>query len=270
MTIESADRLEEIGLTKYEAKIYATLVSHGPSGVSDINRLSGIPRNKVYEMVDILVKRGIVEVQPGRPVIFRAVPPKLVISQFLEDYNRKANEALNLLLREEASNQDSTIENVWLMSGSRAIKKRLADEILRAKKSFFAIEAYPPEFLLAVKSVLKSADERGVKIRAVSVVNPTSRNVMPIADRNLIEYRVIKLSDLKKMAMQQGGEAFEPFRQMSRIGGSYIIDNIRVLDIVRNEQNLQKITGILSEVPAIPALQRIAIEGFINKYTKPL
>lgn len=136
MSIVAADRLEDIGLTKYEAKIYATLVSYGPSGVSDINRLSGIPRNKVYEMVDILVKRGIVEVQPGRPVIFRAVPPKLVIGQFLEDYNRKANEALILLLQEEASNQDSKIENVWLMSGSQAIKKDWLMRFLALRKAF--------------------------------------------------------------------------------------------------------------------------------------
>ena len=51
--------------------------------------------------MDTLAKRGIVEVQPGRPLIFRATPPKTVINQFVEDFNQTANEVIQLLIREK-------------------------------------------------------------------------------------------------------------------------------------------------------------------------
>lgn len=262
--------LEEIGLTKYEATIYAALVSHGPSGVSDINRSTGIPRNKIYETLDILAKRGIAELQPGRPVIFKAVPPKVAIGQFVEHYNKKARDALSLLLQQEASGQADKAENVWLMSTYEAIKHKLADEITQAKKSFFALEAYPPDFLIAVKSVLKAAGERGVAVRAVSIVDPASVKTASLSDKNLIEYRAIRKVDLDKMAKQDKGDVLTPFRQMSRIGGTFIIDNIRVLDVVRNENDDKKMTGILLGVPVAAALQRISIERFVDMYSKAI
>ena len=69
------------GLREYQAKIHAALVSVGPTGVTEVSRLSGVPRNKVYEAMDALKERGMVELQPGRPLILRAVPPQVVVSR---------------------------------------------------------------------------------------------------------------------------------------------------------------------------------------------
>ncbi len=269
-----ADLLEEIGFTKYEAMIYATLVSHGPTGVTDINRLSGIPRNKVYETMDTLAKRGIVYVQPGRPVIFKAVTPRMVLGQFIEDYIRIAKEAMNILLREEDSCQEDKIEDVWVISGSQSIKKRLAEMIAEAKKSFFAIEIYPPEFLYGVSSVLKAAAERGVKIRAVSVVDISEKKQIPLLKRNnLIEFRTLQKSELNNPQNQYEREGLALFRQFTSSGapgGSFIVDDIRVLDIIRNEHDRNRITGILSKVPIIPAFQRLNSERFLDTFYRQI
>jgi sugar-specific transcriptional regulator TrmB len=263
------DLLEEIGFTKYEAKIYAALVSHGPSGVSDINRSTGIPRNKIYETLEPLTKRGITQLQPGRPVIFKAVSPKAAIGQLVSDYNQKARDALGLLLQEEASGKESKTENVWLMSTNRAIKQRLADEITKAQKSFFGLEAYPPELLISVKSVLKAAAERGVTVKAMSILDPLAVKIGSLPDKDFIHYQEIQKPVLDKTVKQDNGDALTQLRQMSRIGGSFIIDDMRALNVLKNQDD-KKITGILIEVPAIPALQRISLGKFVDMYTKAI
>jgi sugar-specific transcriptional regulator TrmB len=267
MSSKSVELLEEMGLTKYESTIYAALVSHGPSGVGDINRYTGIARNKIYETLDLLSKRGIVQFQPGRPVIFKAVSPKLTIPQFVSDYSKKARDALSLLLEEEASGQEVKTENFWVMSTNKAIKQKLAEEIIKSKKSFFALEAYPPDFLIDVKSVLRAAAERGVTIRAVSIIDPASVKIASLPEKNLIEYRTIQKTDLDKKAKHADGDVLTPLRQMSRIGGSYIIDDACALNVLKNDDN-DKSTGILISVPVMPALQRISLEGFVENYTQ--
>ena len=153
------------------------------------------------------------------------------------------------------------------MSTSKVIKRRLADEITKAQKSFFALEAYPPDFLINVKSVLNAAAERGVAIRAVSIIDRSSAKIVSLPEKNLIEYRAIKKEDLNKMAKQSGDDVLTPLRQMSRIGASYIIDDARALNVLKNEDD-NKTTGIFISVPIMPALQRISLERFVDTYTR--
>ena len=270
MTGRAVELLEEMGLTKYESLVYVALVSRGPSGVGDLNSYTGIARNKIYETLDLLSKRGIVQFQPGRPVIYKAISPKLTIPLFVSEYSQKAREALNLLLEEEGSGQAIKTENFWVMSTNKAIKQRLAEEIIKAQKSFFALEAYPPDFLINIKSVLKAAAERGITVRAVSIIDLASAKVASLPEKNLIEYRAIKKLDLNNTVEQSNGDVLTPLRQMSRIGGCYIIDDACALNILKNGNDKNENTGIFISVPVMPALQRISLERFVDMYTRAI
>ena len=54
------DVLEEIGLSKNEAKIYLTLLRLGNVTATDIIKESGVHRSNVYDVLDSLVKKGCV------------------------------------------------------------------------------------------------------------------------------------------------------------------------------------------------------------------
>ena len=66
---------------------------------------------------------------------------------------------------------------------------------------------------------------------------------------------------------KQSDDVLTPLRQMSRIGASYIIDDARALNVLKNEDD-NKTTGIFISVPIMPALQRISLERFVDTYTK--
>jgi sugar-specific transcriptional regulator TrmB len=58
-----------LGLTEYEARAYVAIVSIGEGGISDISQQSGIPRSRVYDIMDRLATKGFVEVGAMKPLV---------------------------------------------------------------------------------------------------------------------------------------------------------------------------------------------------------
>ncbi len=105
----SVEHLSRLGLNTNEAKALDALIALGPVGASDVHRFAEIPRNKAYESLERLAARGMVEVQKGRPTLYRAIGAKGVIDHLLENYEKEAKEALSVLEKkqEEQARDDS-------------------------------------------------------------------------------------------------------------------------------------------------------------------
>jgi sugar-specific transcriptional regulator TrmB len=74
-----ARALSQLGMSSYQAKVYAALASLGSAGVAEIQHVSGVPRTKIYEVLEQLVEMGTVAFQSGRPVIYSAISPNVLI-----------------------------------------------------------------------------------------------------------------------------------------------------------------------------------------------
>ena len=66
-----------------------------------------MPRNKAYESLERLASRGIIDVQPGRPMLYRASGAKMVIDSLTENYGREAKEALEALEERQETGRGS-------------------------------------------------------------------------------------------------------------------------------------------------------------------
>ncbi len=163
----SIEHLARLGLNTNEAKALDALIALGPVGASDVHRFAEIPRNKAYESLERLAARGIVEVQQGRPTLYRAMGAKGVIDHLLETYEKEAKQALSLLEKkqEEAKEDSEDIADseayAWMVRGEQGVKRRLAELIYSAKSDFFAIGGYPPKYLLGAKTALRSCIQEG-------------------------------------------------------------------------------------------------------------
>lgn len=67
--------LVELGLTGYEARTYLALLRHHGRVAADLVRESGVPRQRIYDVLEDLVERGLVRVLPGRVNRYAAVDP---------------------------------------------------------------------------------------------------------------------------------------------------------------------------------------------------
>ncbi|MDO8624590.1 MAG: helix-turn-helix domain-containing protein, partial [Candidatus Diapherotrites archaeon] len=85
--------LEEFGLTPNEAKVYLSLVVHGPSTASAVTRDSGLHRVLVYDVLVRLSEKGLVGsvVKAGSKVFEAASPKELVdrLDRAEEEVNAK-------------------------------------------------------------------------------------------------------------------------------------------------------------------------------------
>ncbi len=72
-------QLVSLGLNEREAKLYYSLLQVDEAAPSDLHRMSGVPRTKVYETLERLTSAGYCfERIEGRKRYYRAVPPKEV------------------------------------------------------------------------------------------------------------------------------------------------------------------------------------------------
>jgi len=78
---EMLERLKELGLTEYDAKVYYILVSQGTLTAIEISRESGVPMSKIYVVLGRLENGGWISVVPERPKKYRAVDPEVTIDQ---------------------------------------------------------------------------------------------------------------------------------------------------------------------------------------------
>src|SRR5512136_2578770 len=65
---EPVEGLMQLGLTEYEARAYVAIVSIHEGGISEISQQSGMPRSRVYDIMERLAKKGFVEVGGTKPL----------------------------------------------------------------------------------------------------------------------------------------------------------------------------------------------------------
>lgn len=74
-------KLRELGLTEYQAKAYMALVRLGKGTAAQLAKVTDVPRNKLYPVMQQLNQLGIVETLLGEAQVFRPLP----IDRFLAE-----------------------------------------------------------------------------------------------------------------------------------------------------------------------------------------
>lgn len=95
ITPERLKRLQELGLTEYQAKTYLALLDVGEATASQLPHISRVPRTRIYTTMNQLHEKGLVEIKPETPMKYRALP----IERYVERHIAK--------IREEATRLDS-------------------------------------------------------------------------------------------------------------------------------------------------------------------
>jgi sugar-specific transcriptional regulator TrmB len=79
----SVERLVRLGLTLYEARAYVALVRRDASTPAEVARLAGVPRPRIYDVLESLVGKGLATDRPGRTAKYAATPPDRVAGQLM-------------------------------------------------------------------------------------------------------------------------------------------------------------------------------------------
>jgi len=183
--METKRLLKELGLSNYETEAYLKVVELGVAEAGEICKKTKIPFGRVYQELNSLASKGLIEVQNTRPKRYTARKPRLAFKTLLQQ--KRANMETQLQKTIEAASQ---IEENISKEIPTAPKERTfwttavgiedAIEMLRsnfeeAEKEICIIlqHAYPQEECdfkdsedTVAKEAIKAA-ERGVKIKAL-------------------------------------------------------------------------------------------------------
>jgi len=174
MSDEPSRLLERLGLTEYEGTALSELLTIGRTTAPNLAEATGIPKARIYGVLDSLADAGYVKVVPGRPKEYQPRPPGEILDraaenrrQEFEDFAREVDGMRDDFLAEfgpryESASQDvSPTEELFHVvdvgdpseSETRRLYREADERVAVITKSFEYFEAVEPAFATAVDRV---------------------------------------------------------------------------------------------------------------------
>ncbi len=175
--------LRRLGLNQYEAKSYYALASTGKCTAGELSTRAELPRPRVYDVLTSLSEKGFVEVQPSRPVLYRALPLSEAVKSIRRQRQNQLSDELTAIeeiacqITPKISLNENQVtdaaENVWTLRGKSALYSRLASMLEESKKHIL-ISSTPNSLKQKISEnfkLLEKAKGRGVKISVASTLD---------------------------------------------------------------------------------------------------
>ena len=81
------EKLQRVGLTEYEAKVYLSLLRDHLNSATKLSEKSGVPRTKIYQVLESLERKSWIRIYLGIPLLFKAVDPRDVFEKVKKNYD---------------------------------------------------------------------------------------------------------------------------------------------------------------------------------------
>lgn len=188
--LSSIEKLQELGLTKQESRIYVFLLKENKATAKLISSSLRIPVQAVYRSCHNLNRMGFVGEQKVRPIEFIVVPEKLSVPSYIKSREMIfENITRELFLQRGEKKEKENPTKVNLIFGEKEMFESSARAFHRAKNEILVIsigQELPPELLLAQKNAV----QRGVVSRMIAHKNDKeNRQVLESFKANSIEVR---------------------------------------------------------------------------------
>lgn len=104
-------KLSVLGLNSYESKCYLALVGKNELTATEIGKISGVPRSKVYDVLEVLSRRGLCNIIPGPVNRYQGAHPDMLKNKVENklDKIREDIESHKLELKKTIETRDEAI-----------------------------------------------------------------------------------------------------------------------------------------------------------------
>ena len=159
------ERLKEIGLNTYEAKVYIALLKCYPATGYEVSKLANIPQSRTYDTLKALEQKHVVVTTNKKPVEYTPIKP----AELTKRYKRKMTSTIDYLEKNLPQVKDNYIEPIVNITGRGDIYSKVLDVIQNAKKEIY-LEVWSSDFKILEQELL-NAYNRNVEIRIVGYDN---------------------------------------------------------------------------------------------------
>jgi len=160
--LETVSKLQDLGFSQYEISCYLTLTANHPINGSQLSKLSGIARSRIYDVLRNMTKKGLVqEVENG---LYVPLPSDELIKRLRNQFEGNIN-SLERQLKE--ASRGNGFEYIWTIIGYATVMDRAINMIQSARKELY-VRLFPKAAKI-LDPYLHDAQQRGVDIRYISM-----------------------------------------------------------------------------------------------------
>jgi len=165
--------LERLGLTEYESKTLSTLFKLSEAEAPEVSRAAQVPKTRVYDVLDKLVKKGLVIEIRGRPKKYRVIESHKALGQLVEERKTEILELEEMIksvreqLEKSAGGREEQGETVMKVKEKHDFEKILSQEIEKAEKHIIGFAEITDKNSV-LKSAIEKAKERNVDISLIN------------------------------------------------------------------------------------------------------
>ncbi|HEY4384197.1 MAG TPA: helix-turn-helix domain-containing protein [Ktedonobacteraceae bacterium] len=171
----TVELLQQIGLNKYEAEAYYTLLTRGALTGYEVGKYSQVPGSRSYEILERLLEKGLAFVQPGDPPRYAAQNPQNVFARFRSSMET----TLNTLATSLASlAQADTMGEFWIVRGQQNILAQMKTMLTDVQTSLDLV--LPTHY--DISEQLAEARARGARIFHASTETRDNRILLLMRD----------------------------------------------------------------------------------------
>lgn len=176
MTSQKTDLIKKIqyhfDLNIYESKVWLSLINRNIATVGEIAETSGVPRSRVYDVLESLEKRGFAIIKLGKPIKYMAVKPSIILEHMKGNMLKDAEDKVGMLSKLKENPEYQEIELLY----SKGIKPVQAEEISSAIRGRQNIYSH-------LKNMLEGAKKEVTLVSTVDALKRKTKMLKPVFDK---------------------------------------------------------------------------------------
>ncbi len=176
---EALDRLQDLGLSQYEAQTLINLLQLGTGTAQDITRINGVPRTRVYEAADRLHELGFIDIQHTTPRKFTVASEETFIRLLNIKRENTITELAECLEKIGPTQPQREQFGVWTVTGQEAVSARIDEFIADTDEEIIYMTT---DKLLTQEHLdqLQAAAERGIKIHLAGISDQVQERIQQV------------------------------------------------------------------------------------------
>ncbi len=227
---ENLEILKKMGLTDYESKAYLALMSLITSKADTISKESGVPRSKIYPVLESLKQKNLIKIRQGRPLEYDVIDPLESLTNYKEDFLRQMD-LLEKNLVEIYDNKLPTVNTpIQSIEDINKILQKQKDILNKSKKIvLIRLGFLLPSEIDAFKKMILKLDKNGIRVKILSVseceVDGVNINMEEILSNLPVNVRYVQLPsaqliirDYKEMMLVFAENSGKSIRNANMVG----------------------------------------------------
>ncbi|NIM47551.1 MAG: hypothetical protein GTN40_05355 [Candidatus Aenigmarchaeota archaeon] len=168
--------LIEFGFSDYEARVFLVLSTKGPLTASDISKNTEIPYSKVYEILNKLESKSILEISlNGKYKKYKVLDASHIVKKIIkkkkENVNtleKKAGEVLKKIKKRTTKQQP--LGSIWICQGKKNFLEKVSIMLKNARNYAYGMTKEFSRIPDLDQQIINTA-KRGIDVRLLSITN---------------------------------------------------------------------------------------------------